>query len=282
MELITVATETGARLREACKAMEISTSSFERWRAGNLIDSRKGSVKNIPQKLTYEEEQELINLCCNKQYKDLNPYKIHASLLDKGVYIASISSFYRVLRKNSLITHRGNSRPSKKRNPPLERKATGPNQVWTWDITFLKTDISGLFYYAYVIIDIWNRSIVKWAIHDREHDTLAQELFQCALLENQHPDVFVHSDNGNPMKGVSFIKDCSILAISSGLISLISLSNFFLIVFISEPSLRFFTISRNLASFSLLFPIPSPICKLLWIIVFYYKLISNSRITRNK
>ena len=205
VELITVATETGARLREACKAMEISTSSFERWRAGSLTDSRKGSEKNIPQKLTDEEEQELINLCCSKEYKDLNPYKIHASLLDKGIYIASISSFYRVLRKNSLINHRGNSRPAKKRTPPPERKATGPNQVWTWDITYLKTDIRGLFFYAYVIIDIWDRSIVKWAIHDREHDSLAQELFQCALLENQNPDVFVHSDNGHPMKGVTLM-----------------------------------------------------------------------------
>ncbi len=205
IELITAATTAGSRLREACKAMGISISSFERWRAGKLIDSRKGSEKQVPNKLTIEEEQELIDMCCSKQYKDLNPYKIHASLLDKGIYIASVSSFYRVLRKNSLINHRGNSRPAKKRNPPPERKATGPNQVWTWDITFLKTNVRGLFFYAYVIIDIWDRSIVKWAIHDREDDSLAQELFQHALLDNQHPEVFVHSDNGNPMKGVTLM-----------------------------------------------------------------------------
>ncbi len=180
-------------------------SSFERWRAGNLTDTNKGSVKNVPHKLTNEEEQELIKMCCSKKYKDLNPYKIHASLLDNGIYIASVSSFYRALRKKSLINHSGNSRPAKRRNPPPERKATGPNQVWTWDITYLKTDIRWLFFYAYVIIDIWDRSIVKWAIHDREHDSHAQELFQCALLENQHPDVFVHSDNGSVMKGVTLM-----------------------------------------------------------------------------
>jgi len=205
IKLITEAIEAGARITEACETMGISATTFKRWRAGNLTDLRKGSEKYIPQKLTEAEESKIVDICCSKEYKDYNPYKIHASLLDKGIYIASESSFYRVLRRNKLIRHRGNTRASKRRTPPPERKATGPNQVWTWDITFLKSNVRGLFFYAYVIIDIWDRSIVKWAIHDREDDSLAQELFKHALLENSHPNVFIHSDNGNPMKGATLL-----------------------------------------------------------------------------
>ena len=203
--LIQEANASGARIWKACETLEISVSTFERWRKGKYSDQRKGAPKQVPRKLTKEEKEKLIDLSCNEEYKDYNPYKIHASLLDKGTYIASISSFYRVLREAGLIHHRGNSRPGTRHNAPPERIADGPNQVWTWDITWLPTTIRGLFNYAYAIIDIWDRSIVKWAIHDREDDALAKELFHAALKENNYPDVFIHSDNGNPMKGISLL-----------------------------------------------------------------------------
>ena len=205
VELIIEANTNGARIFKACKALEISVSTFERWRKGKIVDSRKGSFKKVSRKLTKEEEAEIIAICCSKEYKDSNPYKIHASLLDKNVYIASIRSFYRILEKKNLLHHRGNTKPGQKHNAPPEKEATGPNQVWCWDITYLPTDIRGLFYYAYVIIDIWDRSIVKWNIHDREDDTLSNELFQQALRDNNYPDVSIHSDNGNPMKGISLM-----------------------------------------------------------------------------
>lgn len=205
VELIQEANENGARIWRACETLEISVSTFERWRRGKYLDQRKGAPKFVPRKLTEKEKENIINISCNEEYKDLNPYKIHASLLDKGVYIASTSSFYRVLRESGLIHHRGNTRPGTRHSTPPERIATGPNQVWCWDITWLPTTVRGLFKYAYVIIDIWDRSIVKWSIHDREDDTLAEELFQAALKDNNFPDVFIHSDNGNPMKGVSLL-----------------------------------------------------------------------------
>lgn len=205
LSLIDEATENGARLIRACGALSISVSTYRRWRNGNVVDLRKGAEKNIPRKLTQEEEREILRICNSQKYKDYNPYEIHASLLDEGIYIASISSFYRVLRKADLMIPRREVRGSSRNNRPPEKKATGPNQVWTWDITWLKTNVRGLFYYAYVIIDIWDRSIVKWSIHDREDDALAHELFQRALRDNDAPDVFVHSDNGNPMKGATLL-----------------------------------------------------------------------------
>lgn len=203
--LIKEAQTNGARLWKACEALEISVSTFRRWSDGHLKDRRKGASKNIPQKFSIEEKQSIIDVCCSKEYRDDNPYKIHASLLDKGIYIGSISSYYRFLREYGLISCRGNTKPAQSHSKPPEKEATGPNQVWCWDITWLPLDVRGLFYYAYVIIDIWDRSIVKWAIHDREDDALSKELFQHALRDNGYPDVWVHSDNGNPMKGVSLL-----------------------------------------------------------------------------
>ncbi len=180
-------------------------STFRRWQSGQIEDRRKGASKSIPKKLTPEEEQNIIDLCCNNKYRDDNPYKIHASLLDEGTYIASISSFYRVLRKNMLIKNRSKVRQGYHHSTPPEKKATGPNQVWCWDITYLTTEVRGLFYYAYVIIDVWDRSIVKWAIYDREDETLSRELFEKALRDNNSPDVYIHSDNGHPMKGTTLL-----------------------------------------------------------------------------
>lgn len=205
VKLIKEANHNGARLVKACEALEISVSTFERWRNGKTKDTRKGAVKVVTRKLSPEERQRIIAISCSDGYKDDNPYKIVASLLSQGIYIASESSFYRVLREEGLIKHRGNTRPGKRHTKPPELVATGPNQVWTWDITWLRTDIHGIFYFAYTIIDIWDRSIVKWAIHDKEDDEYARELFQAAFEQNGYPNVFVHSDNGNPMKGMSLM-----------------------------------------------------------------------------
>ncbi len=138
VELIKEAHEDGARIWKACEALEISVSTFERWRKGKYTDRRKGAVKVVPRKLTEEEKQKIIDVSCSQRYKDDNPYKIHASLLDRGIYIASVSSFYRVLREKSLVHHRGNTHPGVSHNKPPERVATGPNQVWTWDYPDIK------------------------------------------------------------------------------------------------------------------------------------------------
>ena len=79
------------------------------------------------------------------------------------------------------------------------------NQVWMWDITWLKSPVTGIWYYAYVIEGLYDRSIVAWMIFENESDEHSRELFEYACRkENAHPD-FVHSDNGNPMKGVTLV-----------------------------------------------------------------------------
>ena len=136
VELIEEAVVGGARLFKACEVLEISTVTFYRWKNGGGIDKRKGAGKRVVRKLTEAERQKIIEVACEERFKDATPYEIVAILLDEGTYLASVSTFYRILREAGLIHHRGNSRPGHKQSRPEELKATGPNQVWSWDITW--------------------------------------------------------------------------------------------------------------------------------------------------
>jgi len=195
----------GARLKKCCEVVEISVRTYQRWAAGRITDKRKGAPKMIPRKLSDLEKQEIIDLCCSDEFKDSNPYEIVITLLEKEKYIASIRSFYRVLKAAKLLHHRSNKRPRSKISTPPEKVATGSNQVWTWDITWLPSVVKGIFYYSYKIIDIWDKNIVGWEIHYTENVEHARSLFQRTLAEQGYPPVHIHSDNGNPMKGVSLL-----------------------------------------------------------------------------
>jgi transposase InsO family protein len=142
-----------------------------------------GAQKKVPRKLTEEERQKVKDTACEQQFKDLNPYEIVALLAENGLYIASERTFYRILKDDGLLHHRGNAKPRTRTSEPDELVATGPNQIWSWDITWLKTEVRGLFYYNYLIQDIWTKDIVGWEIHDREDDTLAAALFNRLKLK---------------------------------------------------------------------------------------------------
>lgn len=91
------------------------------------------------------------------------------------------------------------------RKKPDELKATAKNQVWMWDITWLKTDVKGIYYYAYVIEDLYDRSIVGWAIYENESDEHARDLFKAVTEKEGASPEFVHSDNGSAMKGITLV-----------------------------------------------------------------------------
>ena len=128
-----------------------------------------------------------------------------AILAENTVYIASESSFYRVLNAANMLHHRSNSKPCSKIGKPAELKATGPDQVWCWDITYLRTTVHGLYYYCYMIKDIWTKEIVGWEIHDVEDIDIAAEMFKKLKGKRSLRGVRLHSDNGNPMKGATMI-----------------------------------------------------------------------------
>lgn len=205
LELVKEATAAGARKEKACETIGVSIRAFQRWDRRCTLDARKGAAKRIPRKLTEEERQMVIDTACGQRYKDLNPYEIVALLAENGVYIASERTFYRVLKAEGLLHHRGNVKPSVRRPEPEELVATGPNQIWSWDITWLKTDVRGIFYYCYMIKDIWTKEIVGWEIHDREDDELAAAMFKRLQMKHAMKGLYLRSDNGDPMKGATML-----------------------------------------------------------------------------
>ena len=144
------------------------------------------------------------------------PSQIVPSLVDKGIYIASESSFYRILREDGQLKHRGKAKP-RTIVKPEPYVATGPNQVWTWDITYLPTSVKGSFYYLYMIMDIFSRKIVGWEIYENQTDELASVVARKAYLSERigGKDLVLHSDNGSPMKGATMLATLQNLGVAA-------------------------------------------------------------------
>jgi putative transposase len=205
VSLILEAVGAGARKWKACEVLEISVRTCRRWERGVSEDGRKGAQKTVFRKLTPEERQEVIDVSCEKRFRDLSPHHIVPILAEEGRYIASESTFYRVLRTEAMVNHREDGRARSTVGKPRELVATGPNQVWSWDITWLKSEVRGLYYFCYMIKDIWKKDIVGWEIHEHESVEVAAAMFRRLKLKRNLRGVRLHSDNGNPMKGSTMI-----------------------------------------------------------------------------
>ena len=158
----------------------------------------------------------ILQTCNQDEYAHLPPSQIVPKLADKGIYIASEASFYRVLKANSQQKHRGRqATPGPKRQPTTHR-ATGPNQLWSWDITYCPTKTRGLFYYLYMIEDVYSRKIVGWEIHTAESGEYASELMQKTAMKEKcfRKPLVLHSDNGSPMKSSTLLSKLQELGIT--------------------------------------------------------------------
>lgn len=205
IELIGDAVDSGGRRTAACEIIGISLSTLRRWETAGCRDKRKGAEKTACRKLCEAERQSIVDVCCEPRFRDLTPYVIYAKLLDEGRYLASVSTIYRVLRERNLVHHRGESKPQTRRSKPPELKATGPDQVYSWDITYLPTHVRGIFLYAYVLMDVWSRKIVGWEIHAEESEEVARAFFARVAASRDVHGVRLHADNGNPMKGMTIL-----------------------------------------------------------------------------
>jgi len=134
------------------------------------------------------------------------PCQIVPRLADKGVYLASESSFYRMLRETNQLKHRQRSKPATHKKP-APCIATNSNQVWTWDITYLPTRVFGIYFYLYMIIDIYSRKIVGWSVRETQSAEHAADLIRQACLDEkvERHQLILHSDNGKPMKGSTML-----------------------------------------------------------------------------
>jgi transposase InsO family protein len=197
----------GASQAAACELVGIDERTIQRWRARpDGDDERRGPHSKPDNALSADEEAEIIALVTSKEFVGLSPHQLVAKLADMGIYIASEATIYRLLRRRRLLRHRDLSRPRTRRRPRA-LVATGPNQVWAWDITYLPAGVRGTFWYLYSILDVWSRKIVGWAVHDVQSDELAAQLAEEACRrEGVEPGRLVlHSDNGATMKGKTML-----------------------------------------------------------------------------
>lgn len=195
----------GARYSKCCEVVGISLRTLQRWKRDGLKDRRKGAAKRVARKLSSESRREILSVCTIPEYRDLSPHHIVPLLLDKGVYLGSVRTFYRILKEEDKVHHRANCRVSRKRSRPPERRADAPNKVWCWDITWLPRTVKGFFFYAYVIIDIYDRFITGWAIHEEESERHSTDLFRRVSCGRKISFRYLHGDNGSPMKGVTLL-----------------------------------------------------------------------------
>ena len=218
--LIKEATIAGAREKMACKELNISQRTLQRWRneATPPEDQRPIAQRPVPRnKLSEEEIQKILEVVNQQEFQSLPPSQIVPTLADRGVYLASESSFYRILRKNNMQHYRGRSqKPSSK--PLSTHCATEPNQVWMWDITWLPGAAKGIYYYLYLILDLYSRKIIAWEIWLEESAANASLLVRRGVLAQGRTalakPLILHSDNGSPMKGSSLLETLYSLGIT--------------------------------------------------------------------
>ena len=207
LTLINEARDGGARLEPACEVLEISERTYRRWLQldyDRRID-RKNPAVAVQRRLSQAEKQQVIDVCNDARFSSLPPSQIVPRLADEGIYIASESSFYRILREYGQNARRGRTQTRNKPVKPSEIKVTQPGQCYSWDITFLQTLVAGLFFKLYMIIDIFSRKIVGWEVHETESSELARDLIYKTQLKEKVDcsKLVIHSDNGSPMKGLS-------------------------------------------------------------------------------
>jgi len=200
------ASDSGCRIKLACKAIGIDKRTFERWRKDPSGDKRFGPIAEPANKLSEPERQEIIRVANSKEYRDKSPAQIVPLLADTNMYIASESSFYRVLKAVGLDAHRSRSKPTT-RKKPRALIATGPNQVYSWDITYLKSNVAGMFFYLYFVMDIYSRKIVGYAVHEEQNADHASKMIDriCKTEDIKRDQLTLHSDNGGPMKGATML-----------------------------------------------------------------------------
>lgn len=205
ISLINEAVQSGARKVYACETLDLHIRTIERWES-IPDDGRRGPHNPPSNAFTEEERAKILEVANSAEYANLPPCQIVPKLADKGEYVGSESSFYRILKEEKLLAHRSKSNPRVNKKPE-ELVASGPNQIWSWDITYLRAAIKGTYYYLYLPMDIFSRMIVHWEIHESENAELASAMIENACLKNKikSDQVILHSDNGGPMKGATML-----------------------------------------------------------------------------
>ena len=209
LSLIEAARAAGARLSAVGAELGLSARTVQRWSGpdGSVReDARPTAVRPTPANRLSDAERDRIAATCNApEFASLPPGQIVPRLADRGEYIGSESTMYRVLRERGQAGRRGRARAPRASRPPTTHRAAGPCQVWSWDITGLPGPALGMFFHLCLILDIWSRKITGWEVYDRENGALAAQVVEKAVWAEgcvTRP-LTLHADNGSPMKAAT-------------------------------------------------------------------------------
>ena len=212
-QAIGVAHAAGARLHVACAVAGVDVRTLQRWKAHAGLtagDGRPQAVRPVPSHaLSGAERAALVRLANEPRFAAVPPARIVPMLADEGVYLASESTFSRVLRDEAQAAHRGRAKKPRAVRPPTTHVATAPRQVWCWDMTYLPAAVVGRWFHLYLILDLYSRKIVGWELHDTDDSVHAAHLVRrTALAEGiatMTTKPVLHGDNGSTLKATTVL-----------------------------------------------------------------------------
>ena len=188
-------------VRAACEALEVSPATFYRRRQSSSASKPSSGRASSPRALAPKERQTVHDTLNSERFVDQAPTEVYATLLDAGKYLCSVRTMYRILEEHAELRERRDQL----RHPNYEKPvllATGPNQVWSWDITKLLGPMKWVYFHLYVILDIFSRYVVGWMLAERESAELAKRLIKetCSKQGIVAEQLTLHADRGTSMK----------------------------------------------------------------------------------
>jgi putative transposase len=210
---IDAAHEAGARMHLACETVGIDLRTLQRWKAHQGLekgDGRPHAERPMPSHALSEAERErLIAVANEPRFAAVPPARIVPMLADEGIYLASESSFSRVLRDAGQNAHRGRAKAPQTMRPPTTHIATAPAQVWCWDMTYLPAKVQGRWFHLYLILDLYSRKIVGWEVHAKDDAGHAAHLVRRTALAEGIASLsskpVLHGDNGSTLKATTVL-----------------------------------------------------------------------------
>ena len=211
---VNVAHVAGARLHLACEIVGIDPRTLQRWKAHEGLvsgDGRPQAVRPVPSHaLSAVERAELLRVANEPRFADVPPARIVPMLADEGVYLASESTFSRVMRAEGQTAHRGRAKKPRTVRPATTHIATAPRQVWCWDMTYLAAAVLGRWFHLYLILDLYSRKIVGWEVHDTDDSDHAAHLVRRTALAEGIAAMpikpVLHGDNGSTLKATTVLE----------------------------------------------------------------------------
>lgn len=210
---IHAAQQAGARLKLACATAGIDVRTLQRWKARDGLmagDGRPAAQRPVPaHALSPAERAEVLRVANEVRFADVPPARIVPMLADEGVYLASESTFARILREHGQNARRGRAKAPATARPPTTHIATAPRQVWCWDMTYLPATVAGRWFYLYLILDLYSRKIVGWEVHETDAAEHAAHLVRRTALAEDIAALdakpVLHGDNGATLKATTVL-----------------------------------------------------------------------------